>query len=224
MEVTVARQGYSVVGCVQGEKVLLQAVSGTGRKAFAFEPQETNAQGLLRLQATHNLVMLVDVDADCYRKKRAGGIFLYEISEDLEINAPLAEIEYIDGDDFNMKQLGTLNFNNAELIYNPENKIYRLYISEMERGLLILEFTHSPGRSAIVSRQTYLVPLRSMLSALGEALPYDATFQAVTVAWTSTELAAKKTTERLLVTTGRYHTVQLLLQYDFTYSLTNKYV
>lgn len=80
--------------------------------------QQTNANNILRLQATHNLVMLVDTDVDCYKKKRSGGIYLYEISDDIQSSSPLTEIEYIDGDDFNMKELGVINFNNAELIYN----------------------------------------------------------------------------------------------------------
>lgn len=90
------------------------------------------------MQATSNLIMLVDADSDCYKKKRTGGVYLYEISDDMESSAPLTEIEYIDGDDFNMKELGVININNAELIYNNENKVYRLYISEMQRGLLVM--------------------------------------------------------------------------------------
>lgn len=48
------------------------------------------------------------------------------------------EIEYIDGDDFGMRELGTLYFNNAELVYDKSKSIYRLYITEMNRGLLIM--------------------------------------------------------------------------------------
>jgi len=123
-----------------------------------------------------------------------------------------------------MKQLGVLNFNNAELIYNNENKIYRLYISEMERGLLIMEFTHNPGKGVVV-KQLYFVSMKPMLNSLGETLPYDATFQAITLISTSTDSLVRRTTERLLITTGKYHTIQLVLVYDFYYfTLINKYI
>jgi hypothetical protein len=32
---------------------------------------------MVRLQVSHELVMLVDVDEDCYVKSRKGGIFLF---------------------------------------------------------------------------------------------------------------------------------------------------
>jgi hypothetical protein len=92
-----------------------------------------------------------------------------------------------------MKELGVINFNNAELIYNNDNKIYRLYISEMERGLLVMEFTHNPGKGVVV-RQLYFIPVRPMLYSLGEALPYDATFQAITLISTTTDLLLRRTT------------------------------
>ena len=47
--------------------------------------------------------MLVDTDNDCYRKSRKGGIYLYEISGDLDSEESLTQIEYIDGEDFGMR-------------------------------------------------------------------------------------------------------------------------
>lgn len=86
-----------------------------------------------------------------------------------------------------------------------------------------MEFTHNPGKGVVV-RQLYFVSMRPMLYSLGEALPYDATFQAITLISSTTDSLLRRTTERLLITTGRYHTIQLVLIYDFTYTLINKYI
>jgi hypothetical protein len=118
-----------------------------------------------------------------------------------------------------MRELGTLYFNNAELYYHAANKAYRLYITEMNRGLLIMYFTRALDKVGIVVRQTYFVQLRSMLQSLGESLPYDATFQAVTVLSSYTNPTSKRTTDKLLITTGRYHTIQLALVYDNNFNL-----
>ena len=82
--------------------------------------------------------MLVDVEEDAYRKKRKGGVFLYQVCSDEESWEPLVQIQYIDGDDFGMRELGDIYINNAELCHYPEEGIYRLYLSQMTRGLLIL--------------------------------------------------------------------------------------
>jgi hypothetical protein len=92
LEVAAGRFGFTIAGCVQDNTVFLQTTSSVARKGFAFEPQETNAMGLLRLQVAHEIVMLVDTEADCYRKKRGGGILLYAISTDVESDVPLEEI------------------------------------------------------------------------------------------------------------------------------------
>lgn len=70
----------------------LQTVSWVARKPFAFEPLTTSALNILKLQATNELVMLVDTDDDCYRKSRKGGIFLFEVSGDLDSDESLAQI------------------------------------------------------------------------------------------------------------------------------------
>jgi hypothetical protein len=82
--------------------------------------------------------MLVDSVDDCYVKSRKGAIFLFEISDDLESDEALSEVEYIDGDDFGMRELGDIYINNAELFYLEEQKVYRLFVTEVNRGLLIM--------------------------------------------------------------------------------------
>jgi len=39
---------------------------------------------IFRLQVTHDLVMLVDIDDNPYSKQRKGGIFIYEINMEME--------------------------------------------------------------------------------------------------------------------------------------------
>lgn len=76
VEVAVAKS-FTVTGCIEDETVWLQAVSSVGTKPFVFEGQETSALGLVRLQVSRELVMLVDAEEDCYVKSRKGGVFLF---------------------------------------------------------------------------------------------------------------------------------------------------
>lgn len=121
-----------------------------------------------------------------------------------------------------MQELGDIYINNAELVYTKEKSIYRLYATEMKRGILIMEFQHIEGKSDIVVRRTYFAEIKSALVGLGETLPYDATFQAVTLISSTRNNQAKLITDRLLVTTGRYHTIQVALTFDFNSNFISK--
>ena len=55
----------------------LQVTSKVGHKPFLFEPQESNAQSIVRLQVSNDILILVDTEENPYRKTRKGGIFLY---------------------------------------------------------------------------------------------------------------------------------------------------
>ena len=122
-------------------------------------------------------------------------------------------MEYIDGEDFGMRELGAIFINNAELIYDPERDLYFLYASEAKRGLLVLKFSHAFGAPDITIRRTYLVELRPLLEELEETLPYDATFQAI-ASKGAPRTDNGMTIHRLLVTTARYHSLQLTITFD----------
>jgi hypothetical protein len=64
------------------EAVYLYVTSFIGSKPFAMLPMESEATNLLRLQATNELLMLIDTETDPYRKTTKGGIFLYEINSE----------------------------------------------------------------------------------------------------------------------------------------------
>ena len=63
-----------------------------------------------------------------------------------------------------MRELGDIYINNAELTYNPTSKVYRLYISEMRKGLFMVEFTHIEGDTDLVIRQIVYIDLKTLLS------------------------------------------------------------
>ena len=113
-----------------------------------------------------------------------------------------------------MRELGDIYFNNAELVYNAQRGVYFLYATEMNRGLLLMEFSHVFGASDITIRRTYFVSLKPLIEALNETLPYDATFQAISLLSSQQRSDGKTILDRLLITTGRYHTLQVLLTYD----------
>lgn len=68
---------------------------------------------MLKLQAANEILMLVDTETNPYRKSTKGGIFLYELSSDQENEEPLTQLEYLDGEDFGMRELGDIYINNA---------------------------------------------------------------------------------------------------------------
>ena len=98
---------------------------------------------------------------------------------------------------------------NADLSYHPETKTYRLYITEIDHGLLVLEFSHDFDAEAITILETHVIDIPAMLTKHKFAKPYDATFQAVTLARADFNPTLKKSTDVVIVTTGVYHTLQL---------------
>jgi hypothetical protein len=85
----------------------------------------------------------------------------------------------------------------------------------------MVEFKHKAGRSDIIILQIAFINLRSMLSDLKETLPYDATYQAVSLISSILD-KTNKTTDTLLITTGRYNTFQLTVQYSPTSTILSK--
>jgi len=85
----------------------------------------------------------------------------------------------------------------------------------MTKGVFVIEFKHEPGKSDIIIIQIVYVDLKTMLAQMKQTLPYDATFQAITLMKSSTN-SQSIATDSLLVTTGRFHTIQLSLQYSTT--------
>jgi hypothetical protein len=92
----------------------------------------------------------------------------------------------------------------------------------MTKGLFMVEFTHKIGRPDIIIKQIVFINVKSMLNDLKETLPYDATFQAIALISTSADSAKRTTTQNLLLTTGRYHTLQLAVTYGATSALVSK--
>ncbi len=85
----------------------------------------------------------------------------------------------------------------------------------------MVEFTHKTGRPDIIIKQIVYIDLKKMLSDLKETLPYDATFQAIALI-SSTIDSSKQITENLLVTTGRYNTIQLAVKYSQSSTILSK--
>ena len=56
-----------------------------------------------------------------------------------------------------MRELGDIYMNNAELVYNQDKDVYRLYVTEMTRGVFILEFSHILGQTDIIIQQIYFI-------------------------------------------------------------------
>ena len=78
-------QDYHVSGCLSDYSINLYLTSFVSDKGFAFEPFETTARNLFKLEAVNDLIILVDTDNDAYRKTRPGGVYLFAVNMDEEI-------------------------------------------------------------------------------------------------------------------------------------------
>jgi hypothetical protein len=92
----------------------------------------------------------------------------------------------------------------------------------MTKGLFMVEFTHKAGSPDIIIRQIVFIDVKALLNDLNETLPYDATFQAIALLSSSKDTVKKTNTDNLLLTTGRYNTLQLAVTYGATSSLISK--
>ena len=63
-------------------------------------------------------------------------------------------------------------------------------------------------------RQITFVNIKKMLNDMQETLPYDATFQAITLLSSVADKLRGTTVDNLLITTGRYNTIQLELVWN----------
>ncbi len=75
----------------------------------------------------------------------------------------------------------------------------------MKKGVFVIEFTLNAKQNAITIKAMNQLKLEPLLSMYGYQLPYDATYQAITRMSTTVNPTLKKTTDSVLLTTGKFH-------------------
>lgn len=92
------------------------------------------------------------------------------------------ELDYIDSNDFQ----GAAGWSgddayigNSHLMYDGFDQNYRLYVTELNRGLFVIDFLHKMGEREINIITTNYIDLNKLLNDHGFHMPADATFLAV---------------------------------------------
>jgi hypothetical protein len=101
---------------------------------------------------------------------------------------------------------------NAHLVYLTGKKIFRLYVTEVNNGLFVVDFTHEIGRDEISIRKVEYIDLAQTLVRQDLHLPSDASFQAVSLL--GYKFNPHFETESVLVVTKGYHNIEFLIVYD----------
>lgn len=103
-------------------------------KGFAFSPYSSKAKELLKIEAAQELLMLVDTSRNPFAKTKPGGVILYALNFDLDEDEAFEQIEYIDYTDFTKSDKASYVVN-ADLSYHASTQTYRLYITELTKGI-----------------------------------------------------------------------------------------
>lgn len=93
--------------------------------------------------------MLTDTSQYPEYKFEKGQVFLYALAFDKYSGEELEELEVIDENDF----MGAHGYDkdeayigNSHLAFDPTNDVYRLYLTEVDSGLFVVDFTYKVGR------------------------------------------------------------------------------
>ena len=77
--------------------------------------------------------------------------------------------------------MGLVYIVNADLKYDAVKDVYRLYITDIVQGILIVEFSYQKAAKQITILHKNFIDIPKLLSEQHKKIPYDATYQAIKV-------------------------------------------
>lgn len=81
-------------------------------------------------------------------------------------------------------------------------------------GVFTIDFKYNDKSNTILIRAISYLKIEPLLTKLGYQLPYDASYQAITKMSSTYDQTLKKTTDKMLLTTGKFHTIQLSIDFS----------
>lgn len=93
--------------------------------------------------------MVVDSSVYPEYKFESGAVFLYDIFLDNISGEEMNELEVIDANDLAMAHgydKEEVYIGNAHLVFTSINDCYRLYVTEVDGGLFVIDFQHHIAR------------------------------------------------------------------------------
>lgn len=91
-----------------------------------------------------------------------------------------------------------------------------MYLTDIVKGIFIIEFSYQKAAKKIVVKSVNFIDMPKLLSSQHKKIPYDATFQAIKLLSSKYDANGKQYNEKLIVTTGVYHSFQIELVYDLS--------
>jgi len=202
--------GY-VSGC-RSEEVFLYYTSRNSAKPFVMGPQTSSAVNIARLEFFQNLLLLTDVDENPFLRQREGGVILYGFNANIDEPEFFDELEVFDSNDFLAADGWTQDrayISNSHIAWTNSTELYRLFITELDHGLFVIDFNWLPGYDEVNTLHISFINLREMMLNESLPLPNSATFQAVTVIAESYDAKNQNWLLDLIVSIRNFHNVHL---------------
>jgi hypothetical protein len=100
----------------------------------------------------------------------------------------------------------------SHLVFAVSNDCYRLYVTDIDEGLFIMDFTHEIGRREISIITVGFINLKLLLEKNNLHMPSDALFLSVSLV--ASKYNPHFFMESVVITTNKYHSFEVLLIYD----------
>jgi hypothetical protein len=113
-----------------------------------------------------------------------GSVYLFSLELDYASGHEMESLEIIDENDLFMAQgfpKNKVEIGGSHLVYSAANNCYRLYVTEIDVGLFVLDFTHGVGRREINIVTISFVNLKTLLEKYNLHMPDDALFLSVSL-------------------------------------------
>lgn len=151
--------------CRSDSEVYLYYTAKNSHKPFCMGPQPSMAEGVAKIEMFHELLFLTDVDDNVFLRQREGAIIIYTYNADINEPEFFDELEVIDSNDL----IGAEGWDtkktkvyiaNSHIAFTNETGLYRLFITEVDNGLFVVDFKWLPGRDEITLLRVTFVNLR----------------------------------------------------------------
>lgn len=210
--ISVHWMGNGYVSACQSEEVLLYYTSRNSIKPFVMGPQQSSALGVAKLEFFNHLLLLTDVDREPWLRLREGGVILYGFNSEIDEPEFFDELEVFDSNDFLAADGWTQDkayISNSHLAWTNSSDLYRLFITEVDHGLFLIDFNWVPGYDEVNTLHISFINLREMLLNESLPLPNQATFQAVTIIDETYDAKNQNWLIDLIVSVRNFHNIHL---------------
>lgn len=82
------------------------------------------------------------------------------------------------------------------------------------QGIFTIDFKYDDKINSIFIQSINYLDIKPLLTKLGYQMPYDASYQAITRMSSTYDPTLKKISDKMLLTTGKFHTIELSIDFS----------